>query len=81
MRRTDLAMRKRTVEELKRLADTPTEIAKVIGHGCSDSLVRYWLNEEGVPSHFYLNCMHEVGCDILYIITGVHRFGNQNEIQ
>lgn len=60
-----------------KLGDTACEIAKLIG--CSESLVRYWLNEEGVPSHFYLQRLHELGCDILYIITGVRQNGDTNE--
>lgn len=74
MRWTDLDMRKRTVEELNKLGDTPQEIAKVIG--CKDQAVRHWLNEEGVPSHLYLKRLYEVGCDILYIITGVRQHGD-----
>lgn len=77
MRQTDWTMRKRTAEELMKLSDTAREIAKLVG--CSENLVKYWLNEEGVPSHFYLNKLHNLGCDILYIITGVRRFGNTNE--
>ena len=74
MKATDFKMRKRTVEELKKLGDTPQEIAKVIG--CKDQLVRHWLDEECVPSHIYMNRLYEVGCDILYIITGVKQHGN-----
>lgn len=74
MRWTDWEMRKRSAEELNKLGDTPQEIAKIIG--CSDTLVRYWLNEEGVPSHRYLKRLYEIGCDILYIITGVRQHGN-----
>lgn len=77
MRWTDWGMRARTVEELNKLGDTPQEIAKIIG--CSDTLVRYWLNEEGVPSHLYLKKLYELGCDILYIITGVRQNGNTYE--
>lgn len=74
MRQTDISMRVRTAEELRKLGDTPTKVAKRIG--CSTELARYWLNEEGVPSHFYLKKMYELGCDILYIITGVRQHGN-----
>ena len=77
MRWTDWDMRARSAEELRKLGDTPQEIAKIIG--CSDTLVRYWLNEEGVPSHLYLKRLYEIGCDILYIITGVRQNGNTNE--
>lgn len=76
MRRMDVKMRSRAAEELNKLGDSSYEIAKLIG--CSDNLVRYWMNEEGVPSHFYLNRLYELGCDILYIITGVRQNGNQD---
>lgn len=71
MRWTDLGMRARTAEELRKLNCTSLEIAKAIG--CSTTLVNYWLNEEGVPSHSYLKRLYGIGCDILYIITGVHQ--------
>ncbi len=74
MRMTDVGMRKRTVEELNKLSDYPPDVAKMVG--CSDTLARYWMNEEGVPSHYYLNKLYILGCDILYIITGVRQHGN-----
>lgn len=77
MRWTDWEMRARAAEELNKLADTPQEIATIIG--CPTSLVKYWLNEEGVPSHLYLKRLYEIGCDILYIITGVRQNGDTNE--
>lgn len=73
MRRMDCEMRARTAEELRKLGDTSWEISKIVG--CSETLVRYWLNEEGVPSHFYLKKLYELGCDILYIIVGVRQYG------
>lgn len=81
MRRTDWSMRERTAEELNKLGDTNYKIAKTIGCGCSERLVKYWRNQEGVPSHFYLKRLHELGCDILYIITGVRQCGDTNEKQ
>ena len=73
MRRMDCEMRARTAEELRKLGNTSWEISKIVG--CSETLVRYWLNEEGVPSHFYLKKLYELGCDILYIIVGVRQHG------
>lgn len=81
MKRNDWSMRTRAVEELKKLGDTPAEISKLIGCGSSETLVRHWINEECVPSHFYLKRLYELGCDILYIITGVRQNGNTNEKQ
>ena len=77
MRKTDVNMRKRTVEELSKISTYPPEIARQVG--CPDALARYWMNEEGVPSHYYLKRLYELGCDILYIITGVRQHGNPYE--
>ena len=68
MRETDLDMRHRAAEEIRMLGCNPYQIAKALG--CCQSLVRYWLNEEGLPSHSYLKRIHDCGGDILYIITG-----------
>ncbi len=75
MRIMDYDMRERAVEELHKLGDTPTEIARKIG--CAPPCVRVWLSQEGIPSAYYLKRLHELGCDILYIITGER--GNCNE--
>lgn len=68
MRPTDYEMCARTAEELRRLDKTPCAIANLVG--CKHQLVRYWLSGEGVPCAAYLKRLHEIGCDILYIITG-----------
>ena len=74
MRTTDVNMRIRTVEELSKISDDHIEVARIVG--CSTTLARYWMNEEGVPSHLYLKRLYELGCDVLYIITGVRQHGN-----
>lgn len=74
VRKTEITMRNRTVEELNKLGKSPYELAKLLG--CPTCLVNYWMNKEGVPSHHYLNKLHNLGCDILYIITGERRHGN-----
>ena len=74
MRRTEIGMRNRTVEELSKLGKTPYELGKMLG--CKTRLVNYWFDKDGVPSHYYLNKLHNLGCDILYIITGVKKHGN-----
>lgn len=74
MRKTEVNMRNRTVEELNKLNKSPYEIAKLLG--CPTSLVNYWMGREGVPSHYYLEKLHHLGCDILYIIVGERQHGN-----
>lgn len=68
MRPTDYDMCARTAEELRKLGKSSYEIAKLIG--CKYQLVGYWMREEGVPCAVYLKRLHEIGCDIMYIVTG-----------
>lgn len=74
MRKTEFNMRERTVEELSKLGKSPYELGKILG--CPTSLVNYWMDKQGVPSHYYLEKLYHLGCDILYIITGVRQHGN-----
>lgn len=68
MRYNDTIITDRVIEEVSKLADTPRAIAKIIG--CPTQLVQYWLDGIYTPSAFYLRRLHEVGCDVLYILTG-----------
>ena len=70
MRYRDYDITLRTAEEVSKLGSTAVEIAKIIG--CPAQVVRSWLNGEFTPSAHYLRRFHEVGCDILYILTGTH---------
>lgn len=70
MRPNDVNIRDRLIEELSKLGDTPYAVAKLIG--CPTQLVRYWLDGVYTPSAFYLQRLHEIGCDVLYILTGTH---------
>lgn len=70
MRYRDYDITLRTAEEVSKLGSTPVEIAKLIG--CPAQVVRSWLNGEFTPSAHYLRRFHEVGCDVLYILTGTH---------
>jgi hypothetical protein len=58
------------IEELSKLGDTPRAVAKFVD--CPTNLVQYWLDGVYTPSAFYLRRLHDVGCDILYILTGKH---------
>ena len=70
MRMRDVGIASRTIEELSKLGNEPLEIAKIVG--CPTNLVRYWLDGVYTPSAFYLRRFHEIGCDVLYILTGKH---------
>lgn len=70
MRMRDVGIADRTVEEISKLSDDPREIAKLVG--CPTNLIRYWLDGTNTPSAFYLRRLHEIGCDVLYILTGKH---------
>ena len=70
MRRMDYDQRARAAEEIQKLNYNHYIVAAKLG--CPPGLVRYWLNLEGLPSAYYLARLHELGCDILYIITGKH---------
>lgn len=68
MRHVDPDMCIRSVQEIRKLGRDPGIIASKIG--CSRQLVNYWLSGDGIPGAYYLRKLHELGCDILYIITG-----------
>lgn len=70
MRYRDYGISQRTSEEVSRLGQTPLEISKIVG--CPSNLVRSWLDGEYTPSAFYLRRFHELGLDVIYILTGNH---------
>ena len=69
MRIRDASITERTIEEISKLGPTPYDIGKIVG--CPTQLVRYWLDGIYMPSAFYLRRFHEIGCDVMYILTGV----------
>lgn len=68
MRLYDRGIAERMIEELSKLGDTPYDISKLVG--CPTQLVRSWLDGINTPSTFYLRRFHEIGCDVLYILSG-----------
>lgn len=58
----------RSIEELQKLGRTINEIAEIVG--CPPARVRHWLDGIHTPSAYYLRRFHEIGCDVLYILTG-----------
>lgn len=70
MRYRDYGISQRTSEEVSRLGESPRDIGKLLG--CPAKLVRSWLSGEYTPSAFYLRRFHELGLDVIYILTGNH---------
>lgn len=70
MRMRDVGIADRTAEEVSKIDSDPRVIAKLIG--CPTALVRTWLDGTYTPSAYYLRRFHEIGCDVLYILTGNH---------
>ena len=68
MRKVNYDIQARTAEELRKLGKSAREIADAMG--CSPSHVRNWLNEDATISAWYLAKMHELGCDVIYVLTG-----------
>ena len=68
MRRTDPEMTMRLAEEIFRLGLGNVELAQKIG--CEPNTICLWTSGRGVPYAWYLARLYEVGCDIIYILTG-----------
>ena len=66
-RKADINIGYRAASEIRRLFDNMTRAAVVIG--CDKSLLYTW--EQGkAPSAMYLARLHEIGADVLWILTG-----------
>lgn len=68
MRNTNLAMRSRCLEELKKIA--PDHVTLARRYGFQTNQTRLWWYEENIPSAPSLAKLHTLGVDIYYIITG-----------
>lgn len=68
MARADESLYKRTQEELFALNMGASEIARNVG--CSACIASGWLNGEYLPSTAFLGGLHDLGVDIIYILTG-----------
>lgn len=77
MRLRDFGIAERTAEEISKLGNTPQKIANLLG--CPTRLVRYWLDGIYTPSAYYLRRFHELGCDVIYILTG-NRSGGVTDV-
>ena len=68
MRKIDLKMHDRLVEELWKLGDTNKKIAEKIG--CHDRTIAAWVSKDYIPSGYHFANFHRAGMDIIYILTG-----------
>lgn len=64
----DYPMSDRLNEELFRLGYTDRELSKKLG--ISHKTIAYWRSNNCIPGAVSLKLLHEVGADIMYIITG-----------
>jgi hypothetical protein len=66
-RKADVSIGYRASAEILRLTDSTKHACQLIG--CTKELLRMWRN--GVaPSAIYLIRLHEIGADVIYILTG-----------
>jgi hypothetical protein len=68
MRKTDYGIRDRCAEELRQFGSTPKAISESTGF--VPQLVRVWLDGEATPSAASLARFHELGMNVIYILTG-----------
>lgn len=66
-RKADPCIGERAFEEAYTIADTLPEASKLLG--ADRKLLYSWLHG-ATPEVFYLLKLHELGADILYILTG-----------
>lgn len=66
-RKADISIGYRATYEVLRLTESTKHACQLIG--CGKELLRAWRN--GVaPSAIYLVRLHEIGADVVYILTG-----------
>lgn len=66
-RKADIAIGERAYSEVMRLYGSSANATKALG--CTRRLINDW-NWGVAPSALYLARMHELGIDIVYILTG-----------
>ena len=69
-RKADPSIGRRAFEEVYNLADTLPAASKLLG---ADRKLLYSWHHGATPEVFYLVKLHDLGADILYILTGQRR--------
>lgn len=68
MRKNNADHYRRVQEELRKLSNSPAELARTLR--IDSESARRWLSGESLPSLGGLEIMHRAGLDILYVVTG-----------
>lgn len=71
MKRAQIEIGKRAFEETFRLFDRMKDAVKAIGVG-NNTTIYGWMQGDA-PSAKYLQRLHYLGADVIYILTGVRR--------
>lgn len=58
----------RLSEEFRRLGYIQVDIAKKLD--CNPVVVHAWVSGRNLPQAFYLAKLHQIGYDVIYILTG-----------
>lgn len=74
MVRKDPEMTPRLVEEIYRVSESNTDLARELG--CSDTTVYQWITGSTIPYAYYLAKLYDLGCDIIYVLTGMRTRGD-----
>lgn len=69
MRKNNIQHHDRVTEELRKISDSPAELARILR--IDSESARRWLCGESLPSLGGLEIMYRAGLDIMYIVTGI----------
>jgi hypothetical protein len=69
--KADKEVQNRLRDEILNLGMRNVDIAAAVD--CNAVTVDKWINGRAFPGAHFLRCLHELGCDITYIITGEAR--------
>lgn len=72
------SMNVRMAEELEALGISNSEAARRLG--CNKTLISQWIRGTNHPSAYYLARLYDLGCDIVYILTGVRTRGGDTSV-
>lgn len=68
MAKFDFDMYDRMVEEINRIGENQSDLARKIG--AHRNLVHSWTNDFTMPSLYYLARLYKQGMDVIYVLTG-----------
>lgn len=65
-------------EELRALGISHKEVIRLLG--CGNSALYPWLRGTTRPSPYYLAKLYLLGCDVIYILTGIPTQGGDFDV-